>query len=91
MKLCSPAVLYLVLATIGLILQFNYYASSRNPLLTIIVHIVFIGLWTAILNWICAKGYTSVSWALVIIPYAFMALTVFIAAEFLMLNQMYKF
>ena len=87
MKLCTPAIVYLVLAAIGLIMQFNYYASSKNPMWTIIVHIVFIGLWTAILNWICAKGYKSVSWALVIIPYAFMALTVFIAAEFIALRQ----
>jgi hypothetical protein len=87
MKLCAPAVVYLVLAAIGLVFQFTNYASSKNPILTIVVHLLFIGLWTAILNWICSKGFKSISWALVIIPYAFMFLTVFVAAEYMALRQ----
>jgi len=87
MKLCTPALVYLVLAAIGVFLQFCEYARTKNPLLTILAHVLFIGLWTAVLNWICDKGYKSISWALVIIPYAFMALTVFVAAEYLALRK----
>ena len=87
MKLCAPAVLYLFLAAIGLIVQFSHYANTMNPVWTILVHIVFIGVWTAILNWICSKGYSVVSWVLVILPYAFMALTIFVAAEFIALKD----
>jgi hypothetical protein len=87
MKLCTPAVVYLVLAAIALILQLQNYASSKNPFLTIIAHVLFIGLWTAVLNWICDKGYKAISWALVIIPYAFMFLTVFVTAQYLALRQ----
>jgi len=77
MKLCPPAIVYLVLAVIGLVLNF-----MNLSLLSGIVHIAFVFIYTFVLNWICSKGYTWVSWLLVILPYVFIALVVLIAAEF---------
>jgi len=88
MKLCTPALVYLVLSAIGVIVQFSYYSQTKNPILTILVHVLFVGLWAAILNWICSKGFKAISWALVILPYAFFALSVFAAAEFVTLRSL---
>jgi hypothetical protein len=77
MKLCTPAIVYLVLAVIGLVLNFMKFSLFSG-----IVHIVFVFIWTFVLNWICSKGYSWVSWLLVILPYVFIALVVLIAAEF---------
>jgi len=77
MKLCTPAIVYLVLAIIGLVLNFMKFS-----LLSGLIHIAFVFIYTFILNWICSKGYSWVSWLLVILPYVFIALVVLIAAEF---------
>ena len=81
MKLCSPAILYLVLAIIALIFNFQY------SILSVILHILFIGIWTFVLNWICSKGYKWVSWLLVLIPYLFAGLVILIGAEILALSK----
>ena len=84
MKLCAPAILYLVLAVIALILNCQYSTSS------IIMHILFIVVWTLILNWICSKGLKWVSWLLVVIPYLFAALVILIATEIIIINDAMK-
>lgn len=75
MKLCTPAIVYLVLAVIALI--FNLKLSSFS----VFVHIAFIVVWTLILNWFCKKELTWVSWLLVILPYLFIGLVILIAIE----------
>ena len=84
MKLCPPAIVYLVLSVIALIFNFTYSIKSA------LIHIVFIGLWTVVLNYICKKGFVWVSWMLVIIPYVFMALVTLIAVEFIALSDLQK-
>ena len=81
MKLCAPAIVYLVLSIIALI--FN----AKFSVLSIVLHVLFIGLWTLILNWICSKGLTWVSWLLVVLPYVFAFLVILIAAEFIALSR----
>uniref|UniRef100_A0A6C0HYX1 Uncharacterized protein n=1 Tax=viral metagenome TaxID=1070528 RepID=A0A6C0HYX1_9ZZZZ len=80
MKLCTPAVVYLVLAIIALI--FNMQCSF----LSVFLHVVFIGIWTFILNWICKKGFKWVSWGLVVLPYLFAALVWLIGVEIMAIN-----
>jgi len=81
MKLCAPAILYLVLSIIALIFNFQCSISS------VLLHVVFIGIWTFILNWICKKGYKEVSWLLVLLPYLFAGLVILIAVEFISLKK----
>jgi len=38
--------------------------------------IFFAFIWTFVLGWLCDKGYTSISWFLVLLPYILMALAV---------------
>lgn len=61
--LCTPAQIYAVLAfmtIIGMAYKQQYGA--------IIGQAIFAALWTFVLGWICTKGWTWVSWVLVLLP-----------------------
>ena len=61
---CTPSKLYLILAIVGLlsssVIKFNAFYF--------IFSILFIYVWSLILNWICNKGYEALSWFLVLLP-----------------------
>ena len=65
-RMCSPALLYLILSIIGMIFSLMSMTAMAN-----IMHLVFIGIWTWFLNFLCMKGYNTVSWFLVVAPYVF--------------------
>ena len=52
-SLCTPAVIYLVLAVISLIVGLMYKFS----IMTIVTKGFFVLLWTWILNFLCKKGF----------------------------------
>ena len=76
-SICTPAQLYLVLSVIALI----FGLMSKFSISTLFIKGFFILLWTWILNWLCSKGYKTISWILVLLPFIFMALTVFMLAD----------
>jgi hypothetical protein len=82
MKLCPPAMVYLFIAILALILNLKF------SIMSVIIHIFFIAAWTFILNWICSKGYVWISWVLVLLPYIFTGLIVLIAAEIIAINKL---
>lgn len=67
--LCSPASIYFWLSIIGII----YMLLTKFQLITSIVNLFFVILWTIFLNYLCSKGYSSVSWFLVLLPLIFLA------------------
>jgi len=72
-KLCTPAKIYFGIAVIAtLISLFNgvsvIFAFSK---------IFFAFIWTLILAWLCDKGYSSISWFLVLLPYIVIGLAMF--------------
>ena len=71
--LCSPAKLYFVLSVIACV------AALINGLKfgQVMINLIIAFAWTAVLSWICGKGFTSVSWFLVLIPYIIMLLVFF--------------
>ena len=71
--LCSPAKLYFVLSVIACI------AALINGLkvMQVAINLIIAFAWTAILSWICGKGFTGVSWFLVLVPYIIMLLVFF--------------
>jgi hypothetical protein len=71
--LCSPAKLYFVLSVIACI------AALINGLKfgQVMINLIIAFAWTAVLSWICGKGFTSVSWFLVLVPYIIMLLVFF--------------
>ena len=73
MNLCTPAMLYLLLSIITILMGF----SEQFQLSIFVVKLIWMVVWVYILNLLCSKGYTTVSWVLVLLPFiliAFMAL-----------------
>jgi hypothetical protein len=62
---CTPAKVYLILAATGFI------ASLFNKIgvVQLLSSIILIPLWTLLLNWLCSKGFSVLSWFLVILKY----------------------
>jgi hypothetical protein len=72
-ELCTPAKLYFVLAVVSCIIAlFNGIRFMH-----VAVNLIIAFLWTAALSWICGKGFTGVSWFLVLLPYIIMVLVFF--------------
>ena len=72
-KLCTPAKIYFAIAVIAVLIGlFNgigiMYAVSK---------LLFAFIWTFILGWLCKKGFTSISWFLVLLPYIIILLAMF--------------
>jgi hypothetical protein len=73
MTLCNPAMLYLILSIITILMGL----SAQVQVGVFVVKLIWMVVWVYILNLLCSKGYTTVSWVLVLLPFiliAFMAL-----------------
>ena len=76
-KYCTPAQVYLVLAVIGLVSGF-----LRNfRVMTLIFNSIFVVLFAWILNFLCSKGLTAISWVLVLLPFVLLASAFFLAMD----------
>ena len=70
MKLCTPALVYLVLALIGVFTTMRNLGVGSG-----MGSLIFVALWTWFLNYLCSKGYTGISWFLVFLPLILFAVT----------------
>jgi uncharacterized membrane protein len=75
--ICAPAMVYLILSIIGLLTA----ATIQFSVMSILLKVIFIALWTFLLNYLCSTGYTVVSWILVVLPLIFMIALIFIAID----------
>jgi len=64
---CTPAKIYLMIAAVYSIIQL-----FTVPIVFVIINFGFALVWAFILEWLCKKGFGSVSWFLVLLPYAVM-------------------
>ena len=69
-ELCTPAQIYFVISIITLVLA----VIKKFNISSILYKVVFMFAWTWFLNFLCSKGYKSVSWFLVLLPFIVMAL-----------------
>lgn len=76
-KLCTPAKIYFTIAIIATVVAL----FNGAPLIAAFVKITFALIWTYILGFLCKKGYSTISWALVLLPYVIIV--------FAMLNMMH--
>ena len=76
-KYCTPAQVYLVLAVIGLISGF----LKNFRVMTLIFNSIFVVLFAWILNFLCSKGFTAISWVLVLLPWILLASAFFLAMD----------
>ena len=74
-KLCSPALLFLILAIISVIMGI----VARAEPMTLIVKALFIVIWTWFLNFLCSLGHEGISWFLVVMPFIIMLFVISIA------------
>jgi hypothetical protein len=72
-KLCTPAKIYFAIAVIATVIALVSGAS----IMMAFWKLVFAFIWTFILGWLCDKGYTSISWFLVLLPYIIILLAMF--------------
>jgi hypothetical protein len=72
-KLCTPAKIYFGIAVIAVI----FALFNGVSLMLAISNLFFAFVWTFILGWLCDKGYSSISWFLVLLPYIILALAMF--------------
>jgi hypothetical protein len=72
-KLCTPAKIYFAIAVIASIVML----FSGISFMTIFVKLIFAFIWTFVLGWLCKKGFTGVSWFLVLLPYIILLLASF--------------
>jgi hypothetical protein len=82
-KICNPAKLYLVISAVFLAVAVFYNMSA----LTLIFKAAFIAIWTLLLNWLCSKGFGTLAWLIVILPYIFLFLTMFAAIDMTKLKE----
>jgi hypothetical protein len=66
LNLCSPAWVFLVMALARIL----YSIYVQTSIWIIMMRFAILALWTYALNWMCGNGYTSVSWFLVLLPFA---------------------
>ena len=85
-KLCSPAQLYFVLSSLSILaLLIQNFSEPRkykvgrysvnlkhNNLLFFVFKIMYMLVWTFLLNQLCKYGYGSISWFLVLLPFILM-------------------
>lgn len=69
-KLCTPAKIYFIIAVISSLVAL----ISGMRLIPIVINLVFAAVWTCVLGWLCKKGFTSISWFLVLLPYIIIVL-----------------
>ncbi len=64
---CTPAKIYLTIAVLYCIIQL-----FTVPIVFVLINFGFALIWAFILQWLCKKGFSAVSWFLVLLPYVAM-------------------
>lgn len=64
-KLCTPALIYLVISVIVLL---SLLFSGSISALTLVMKSALIVLWTFLLNWLCSRGLGVLSWIILLLP-----------------------
>ena len=72
-KLCTPAKIYFAIAVIASI----FALFNGVGIMVVAFKLLFAFIWTFILGWLCKKGFKSLSWFLVLLPYIVIALEMF--------------
>ena len=72
-ELCAPAKLYFVLVIISIIVGL----FSGFQVMAVLIKLIFAFVWTVVLNWLCKKGWKTLSWILVLLPFIFIILLYF--------------
>lgn len=83
-SLCSPALLYLIISILSIIMMI---VRKMQPM-TIVAKAIFITIWTWFLNFLCSKNHESIAWFLVILPMVLMLVVFSLAYETVLINSL---
>ena len=72
-NLCTPAKIYFAISVVSCIIMLFY----RAHIIQVFSKLIFAFLWAFALGWLCSKGYSSLSWFLVLLPFVMMLLVAF--------------
>jgi hypothetical protein len=78
-NICTPATIYLVLGILS-VLGTMFVDFS---VISVLMKTVFVLIWTWFLNFLCSRGYTGISWFLVLFPFIFIIIVFIIGFQFL--------
>lgn len=82
-RMCSPAKFYFAIFLLNILFMLYH----RIRLVLVFSKIIFGCIWTYFLSWLCKKGYKSVSWFLVLLPFILIALVVVLGATTIRMND----
>ena len=82
-KMCSPAKLYFAILLVNILLMLFY----RVRFGLIFSKLLFGGIWTFILSWLCKKGFQPLSWFLVLLPFLLIALVIIFGTTVISMNN----
>lgn len=82
-KICIPAVIYFIYSFTQVILDTGQ-GFYNLAIMKLIVTLIF----TSMLNLLCSKGLTIVSWIIIIIPFVLMSVVVSLILIFMGLNPL---
>ena len=83
-RLCSPALLYLIIAIISIIMGI---VAKAQPI-TLVVKALFVVIWTWFLNFLCSLGHEGISWFLVVMPFVIMLVVVALSYETMLIDSL---
>lgn len=63
--LCTPAFIYFIISIIYLIIS----SFTNFNIMFIIIKIFIIMFWSWFLNFLCSKGYSIISWLIILLPF----------------------
>ena len=85
-SLCTPAKIYLIIAVVASVVALY----NKVMFGAVLMKFLFALLWTYVLGWLCKKGYTNVSWFLVLFPYVVILLAALRIANLSQYNSMFS-
>ena len=77
MTLCNPAIFYFILSIIIILIGI----SGKVQVSVYIIKLIWIVVLFYVLNFLCSKGYTTLSWILVLSPFIFIIFMILIILE----------
>jgi hypothetical protein len=72
-ELCTPAKIYFAIAVIASV----FSLFNGIGIIAVGLNLMFAFIWTFVLGWLCKKGFTNISWFLVLLPYIIIVLAMF--------------
>lgn len=82
--ICLPTMVYLVVSLLSLVGSFQYHNSN---IVSVIGSLIFIMLWSCLLNFICIKNSETLAWILLLLPLVLFVLVISVSFEVFVYNK----